>query len=185
MTHPLGGKVAVITGGSSGIAARIGATHRHRSFLGALEAGLAAREGLGGLLLRLILGSVFLAHGYLAAFVYTPAGTAQYMESIGLPLPGVSAWFLIAVHLTGGVMILLGFLTRLNAIVHALVMAVATAAAHLDQGFYLQGVILDPASGATAVAGFEYALTITLAAFALVFVGPGSYSIDGTTADRG
>ncbi len=158
---------------------QVGIAAGRTSFLRVLETRLAMRQGLGGLLLRLTLGTVFVAHGYLGAFVYTPAGTAQFMESIGLPFADLSAWILIVAHFAGGAMILLGVLTRLNAIVHAALMGVATVAAHLDQGFYLQGVILDPASGATAVAGFEYALTVTVATLALIFIGPGSFSIDG------
>lgn len=152
------------------------------SLLRGLDLRLAGYQGLGGFILRLVLGTVFLAHGYLAAFVYTPAGTADYMESIGLPLAGLSAWVLIAAHFIGGAMLLLGLWTRLNAIVHVVVMFVAAVAAHLDQGFYLRAVILDPASGTTAVVGFEYALTVAVATLALVFVGPGSLALDASTA---
>ena len=37
------------------------------------------------LLLRLTLGVLFLAHASMKVFVFTPAGTAQFFGSIGLP----------------------------------------------------------------------------------------------------
>ena len=37
------------------------------------------------LLLRLSLGALFLAHAGLKFFVFTPAGTAKFFGSVGLP----------------------------------------------------------------------------------------------------
>jgi putative oxidoreductase len=37
------------------------------------------------LLLRVSLGALFLAHASLKLFVFTPAGTAQFFGSVGLP----------------------------------------------------------------------------------------------------
>ena len=37
------------------------------------------------LLLRLSLGVMFLSHGLLKVFVFTPAGTAGFFASLGLP----------------------------------------------------------------------------------------------------
>ena len=39
----------------------------------------------GLFLLRVTLGLLFLAHVGLKIFVFTPAGTAQFFESLGLP----------------------------------------------------------------------------------------------------
>src|SRR5437899_11167423 len=39
----------------------------------------------GALLLRVSLGVLFLIHASLKIFVFTPAGTAQFFESLGLP----------------------------------------------------------------------------------------------------
>ena len=52
-----------------------------------IENFLTEQSRFGGLILRLSLGVVFMAHGYLAAFVYTPAGTAQFFGSVGIPFP--------------------------------------------------------------------------------------------------
>ena len=40
------------------------------------------------LLLRVSLGALFLAHAGLKLFVFTPAGTAQFFGSVGLPPAG-------------------------------------------------------------------------------------------------
>ncbi|MEA2728644.1 MAG: putative oxidoreductase, partial [Acetobacteraceae bacterium] len=39
------------------------------------------------LILRLGTGGLFLAHAALKFFVFTPAGTAKFFESVGLPGP--------------------------------------------------------------------------------------------------
>lgn len=132
----------------------------------------------GGFLLRMILGVVFLAHGYAAAFIYTPAGEAQFLASLGFPLPAVSAWLLIVTHFAGGAMILLGLFTRLNALVHTFVMAMAVFTAHLSQGFFLKGIVLDAANGVAVAGGYEFALTLAVASLSLAFVGPGVFALD-------
>lgn len=146
-----------------------------------LESALQQREQLGGLVLRLILGAVFLAHGFAALFVYTPAGMAQFFGAVGIPLPLLSAWLVALTHLAGGTMLLLGLLTRLNAAVHAFVMLVATAKVHLAQGFFMSAIIVDAAGGQAMVGGYEFALTLAAASLALVFVGPGAFALDRVT----
>lgn len=43
------------------------------------------RIDLASLILRITLGVMFLAHGFTKLVVFTPAGTAQYFESLGFP----------------------------------------------------------------------------------------------------
>ena len=50
--------------------------------------------------LRLALGSMFIAHGLLKLMVFTPAGTVKFFESNGLP--GPLAYAVIAAELLGG-----------------------------------------------------------------------------------
>jgi len=66
------------------------------------------------LLLRLSLGTMFIAHALLKYFVFTPAGTAKFFESLGLP--GVLGYATIAAELLGGVLLILGFRTRIVAL---------------------------------------------------------------------
>ncbi|AUU90649.1 hypothetical protein C2U55_17040 [Enterobacteriaceae bacterium ENNIH3] len=60
------------------------------------------------LLLRLALGILFLAHFSLKFFVFTPAGTAKFFASLGLP--GGLAYLTMAVELVGAIALILGIL---------------------------------------------------------------------------
>ena len=67
------------------------------------------------LLLRLSLGTLFIAHAALKYFVFTPAGTEQFFVSVGFP--GFLAYVTIAAELVGGVLLLLGVQARIVALV--------------------------------------------------------------------
>jgi len=62
------------------------------------------------LLLRVSMGVLFLAHGLLKVLVFTPAGTAQFFASLGLP--AILAYATIAAELLGGIALVLGVKTR-------------------------------------------------------------------------
>ncbi|KAK0351054.1 hypothetical protein LTR94_026516, partial [Friedmanniomyces endolithicus] len=57
------------------------------------------------LILRLSLGGLFLAHAGLKVFVFTPAGTAQFFGSLGLP-PAL-AYVTMAWEVLGGLALIL------------------------------------------------------------------------------
>ncbi|MFQ5540373.1 MAG: DoxX family protein, partial [Candidatus Binatia bacterium] len=86
--------------------------------------------------LRVTLGAVFLMHGYLAYFVFTPGGVTAFNAKMGIPLPAIMAWFLILGHFLGGASLVLGFLTRIGALVHVVIMGGAFLFVHLGQGFF-------------------------------------------------
>ncbi len=62
------------------------------------------------LALRTSLGSMFLAHAGLKAFVFTPAGSEQFFTSLGLPEGLATAT--IAIEALGGLALILGVETR-------------------------------------------------------------------------
>jgi len=62
------------------------------------------------LLLRVSLAVMFYAHAWLKIKVFTPAGTAKYFESLGVP--GFLAYLTIAAEIGGGTLLLLGIETR-------------------------------------------------------------------------
>jgi len=66
------------------------------------------------LLLRVSLGILFIAHGALKLFVFTPAGTVGFFESLGLP--AIFAYLTILAELGGGAALIAGFATRLVSI---------------------------------------------------------------------
>jgi putative oxidoreductase len=84
------------------------------------------------LLLRVSLGTMFIAHALLKYFVFTPAGTAQFFESLGLP--GVLGYVTIGVELVGGALLILGVRTRVVALALVPVLLGATWA-HSGNGW--------------------------------------------------
>ncbi|OQS30507.1 DoxX family protein [Chromobacterium violaceum] len=65
---------------------------------------------LAALVLRVALGMMYLSHGALKLFVFTPAGTAGYFASLGLP--GFVGYFAILIEIGGGLLLLAGLQAR-------------------------------------------------------------------------
>lgn len=65
---------------------------------------------LAAAILRVSMGVLFLAHAGLKLFIFTPAGTAGYFASLGLP--GPLAYLVIAAELFGGLSLILGVYSR-------------------------------------------------------------------------
>lgn len=61
--------------------------------------------------LRLSLGTLFLAHGSLKLLVFKPSGTAAYFRSLGLP--GFIGYLTMAAELGGGTLLILGIATSI------------------------------------------------------------------------
>ena len=62
------------------------------------------------LILRVSTGLWFIAHAWMKIAVFTPAGTAGYFASIGLP--GFLGYLTIAFELLGGLALIAGLYTR-------------------------------------------------------------------------
>ena len=69
---------------------------------------------VAALLLRVSLGTMFIAHALLKYFVFTLPGTAQFFESIGLP--GTLGYVTFAAELVGGVLLIAGVHVRVVAL---------------------------------------------------------------------
>lgn len=121
------------------------------------------------LVLRAALGVVFLMHGYNHVFGGGKiAGTGRWFESLGMR-PGVlHAWFASLTELGAGALLLLGLATPLACAGVIGTMLVAWITNHLRNGFF----IFRPGEG------YEYVMTLTLAAIGLAGVGPGRWSLD-------
>src|SRR5258708_18946213 len=87
----------------------------------------------GALVLRLSLGVLFLAHAALKVFVFTPAGTAQYFVSLGLP-PAL-AYLTMLGEAAGGVALVLGVQTRLISLALTPILIGAIVPAHAAHGW--------------------------------------------------
>jgi putative oxidoreductase len=115
--------------------------------------------------LRIVVGLVFLMHGAQKLLVFGPAGTADIMGKLGLPLPVLCAAIVITVELLGGLAILLGAFTRLAGALLAFEMVVAILVARLHGGFF-------------APYGYEFELTLLGACLTFAMSGPGQMSIE-------
>ena len=124
-----------------------------------------ASNASGAILLgRILLSILFILSGF--AKLTAISGTAQWFGSIGLPLPTVVAVGAGLVELFGGLAILVGFQTRIVAIVLAIFTLAATAIAHLNFADQIQLLMLQKNLGLTG--GF----------ILLAVLGAGAYSID-------
>jgi putative oxidoreductase len=86
----------------------------------------------GALVLRVALGTMYIAHALLKLVVFTLPGTAQFFASVGLP--GLLAYPVFAAELAGGVLLIAGW--RPRAIALALTPVLAGAAwVHAGNGW--------------------------------------------------
>ena len=67
---------------------------------------------------RILLALLFLISGY--GKITHVAGTVGYLGKVGLPMPDVLVWGVIAIELLGGLLIVLGWQTRVVAWIMAL-----------------------------------------------------------------
>ena len=54
---------------------------------------------------------------------------------------------------------------------------------HLRQGFFLTGIVVDPARGTAIAGGFEYTLLVLAATVTLVLAGGGALALDSRRRD--
>jgi putative oxidoreductase len=137
-------------------------------------------RGLGLAVLRVTLGVIFLMHGYLALALIGPAGIAGYTTRMGYPaaIGPALAWYLILAHSVGGILLILGLLTRWAAVAQVPIMASAFFLHHVRQGFFMTGVVVDPARDVAIAAGYEYSLLVLAATLTLVLAGGGAPGLD-------
>ena len=124
----------------------------------------ARNTAIAALLLRLSLGTMFVAHALLKVFVFTPAGTAQFFESLGLP--GALGYATIAAELVGGVLLILGVRTRIVALALVPVLLGATWA-HSGNGWLF----------ASPNGGWEYPAFWAVTLVVQALIGDGAFAL--------
>jgi putative oxidoreductase len=126
-------------------------------------------QPLALLVMRLALGVVMVGHGYHKVF----GGLhhhVQFVQSLGLP--GWSAYLSAFAEFFGGLLVLIGLLTRAAAFAICVDMCVAIAKVHFHNGLMAEH-------------GYEFPLALAAIAFALIFFGAGPIAFDHVRAPGG
>ena len=83
-------------------------------------------------LARFLMSSLFIWDGILQ--LRDPGGSVRYFASVHVPAPDIAIWFSIAIHLLGGLAILVGYKTRWAAALLALLCLGTAFGVHLPAG---------------------------------------------------
>jgi putative oxidoreductase len=127
-------------------------------------------QPLALLVLRLALGTIMIAHGW--------QKIADHMQGIigvihHLGLPTFMAYLVVGAEFVGGILVVVGFVTRLAALAILVDMLVAIFKVHLPHGLFASN------------GGFEFPLACAAIAFALIFTGSGPIAIDWLWGSKG
>lgn len=124
-------------------------------------------QPIGLLIGRVVLGVVFIAHGWQKFNEKGMDATAQGFEGLGIPAPTLSAYFTVGAELIGGSMLIVGALLPLAGLWIAAVMLGAMYFVHpLNGAFFSQE------------GGYEYVLLLAAVALAIGFSGGGALAVD-------
>lgn len=125
---------------------------------------------MAALLLRVTTGGLFLFHGAIKLFVFTPAGTAGFFQSIGLP--GPLAYLTIAAEILGGALLIAGLWTRWVSLTLVPVLLGAAWFGHGSNGF-----AFNAPNG-----GWEYPAFWAVVMVVLALLGNGAYALSNRAA---
>ena len=123
---------------------------------------LNSLQPLGLVVLRVVLGLIFLSHGY-PKLAHAGAGMQGFFVQHGLP--GYFVYVSGVLEVFGGALLVLGLFTRVTALLLAIEMGVAIWKVH-SVGGYL------------AVHNYEFPLAMLAGSLALATVGAGLLSLD-------
>ena len=119
-------------------------------------------QPLALLVLRVVLGVIFIGHGYSKVF----GGLSHHVQFVSsLGLPGWLAYGSAAAEFFGGILVIAGLFTRFAALAILIDISVAIAKVHWKHGLLGEG-------------GYQFPLALAAIAFALVFFGGGPITFD-------
>jgi len=135
---------------------------------------LFTRAGYGLTILRIAVGVIFAAHGSQKLFGlfggYGLAGTAQYMDSIGLHPGYLMATLAGGTEFFAGLALIIGLLVRPAALGLTFLSLVAIFTVHISNGLFM------------ANNGYEFALALLGGSLAVMIEGAGKLSVDHAIA---
>lgn len=117
------------------------------------------------LVLRMSLGTMFIAHALLKILIFTPAGTAGFFASLGIP--GWLAYPIIAIELIGGAMLIVGIKTRPVSLALIPVLIGTIVLVHGAKGWMF----------ANEGGGWEYPLFLIIALIVQILLGNGAFNL--------
>lgn len=133
-------------------------------------------ENSATLPLRLAAGIIFSAHGSQKLFAwfggYGLDVTGQWMESIGLAPGYLMALLSGSAEFFGGLLLIIGLLTRPASLVLAITMLVAIFSVHFENGLFMSNN------------GYEFGLALLAITLALLVQGSGKYAIDNIISKK-
>lgn len=130
-----------------------------------------ANQSWGLTILRVMVGVVFVVHGWQKVFVFGFHGVTAMFGHMGVPAPAIAAPMIALIELIGGAALILGFGTRVASLLLAADMAGAILFVHFKNGFF-------------GPKGFEYPLTLLAACLCLALAGGGASSMEGMVGRR-
>ncbi|MCY1408765.1 putative oxidoreductase MhqP [compost metagenome] len=135
-----------------------------------LNAVFASRASWGLSVIRIIVGVIFMAHGAQKLFGLFGggglAGTAQFMESLGLAPGLLMALLSGSAEFFGGLALVIGLLVRPAAVALTITLIVAIFSVHISNGLFM------------ANNGYEFALALMAGTVAVLIEGAGNASLD-------
>jgi putative oxidoreductase len=124
---------------------------------------------LSMLILRIVLGAIFVAHGAQKLFGTFDGigleGTSKMVEGLGFGNAYSIALIWACIEFIGGIFLILGILARGSAFAIALTMLIRLWKINIMYGFFIQN------------GGIEYGLLIIGACIPLILMGGGSWSV--------
>jgi putative oxidoreductase len=120
---------------------------------------------------RILLATIFLVAG--TRKLLTVAATTAYMTKLGFPAPEVMTWIAILIEIGAGLMLVIGWRTRIAAWALIVFVVIATAMAHRFWQF-------EPAQLQNQLNHFLKNLALIGGLLFVVNFGPGRYSVDKT-----
>jgi putative oxidoreductase len=118
------------------------------------------------LLARVALGIIFIANGWEKFAMSGIGATTKFFESVGVPLPAISAVAVATLELAGGVALVLGLLLPVVGTLLTLDMLGAIVFVHGSKGLFV------------SKGGFEFVLALAAASLAIAFSGGGALAAD-------
>ena len=136
----------------------------------------AQGAGLAPLILRVMAGIIMAAHGWQKLQGGPANFGSQALANLGVPLPGFMGYVVTFVELIGGILLIVGLISRLAALILAIEMVFTTLLVKTHVGF-----IAPQGSGA----GAELDLILLAVFLTILLVGPGRLSLDELLGVKG